>query len=236
MNFKFGDKIGMDGTTATATFIDKNTVRYDGNYPPFHLDIKKNGKKIDKSVWWDTCNNTRDLLYYVQRFLPKIDKKLRLLAIHCCHLDWNKIDPKMKRMVHEAEKFVDGKITKKQLASRFVDARTIANKIKSSSSDLASYCCRPKLNVWDFSKLIDSWMIKEVFGNPFSLVKPVTNNDVKGLAETIYNERSFELMPVLADALEDAGCQDSQILGHLRSDCHAKGCWVLDLLKGNNLL
>jgi hypothetical protein len=56
---------------------------------------------------------------------------------------------------------------------------------------------------------------------------------VRHLAEAIYEQRRFEDTPVLADALEEAGCTDSEILGHLRSPGpHARGCRVVDLLLG----
>lgn len=51
------------------------------------------------------------------------------------------------------------------------------------------------------------------------------------LAQAIYNDRAFGLLPVLADALEDAGCTDADILAHCRGPgLHARGCWVLDTL------
>jgi serine/threonine protein kinase len=51
------------------------------------------------------------------------------------------------------------------------------------------------------------------------------------LARAIDEENRFEDMPILADALEDAGCGDRDILGHCRSaETHFRGCWVLDLL------
>jgi hypothetical protein len=53
------------------------------------------------------------------------------------------------------------------------------------------------------------------------------------LAQAIYDERAFEHLPVLADALEEAGCTDAAILGHCRQPGpHARGCWVVDLLVG----
>ncbi|HZY89356.1 MAG TPA: hypothetical protein VFE78_31325 [Gemmataceae bacterium] len=53
------------------------------------------------------------------------------------------------------------------------------------------------------------------------------------LAQAIYNERAFDLLPVLADALEDAGCTDADILGHLRGPGpHVRGCWAVDLVLG----
>jgi hypothetical protein len=55
------------------------------------------------------------------------------------------------------------------------------------------------------------------------------------LAEWIYQERAFDTMPILADALEDAGCTNADILQHLRSPGpHVLGCWPLDLVLGKS--
>jgi hypothetical protein len=54
---------------------------------------------------------------------------------------------------------------------------------------------------------------------------------VLALAKTIDAEGSFEALPVLGDALEDAGCTDEDVLRHCRHEsCHFRGCWVLDLI------
>jgi hypothetical protein len=53
------------------------------------------------------------------------------------------------------------------------------------------------------------------------------------LAEAIYDERRFGDLPILADALEEAGCTDADTLAHCRSGGeHVRGCWVVDLLLG----
>ena len=79
-------------------------------------------------------------------------------------------------------------------------------------------------------------ILREIIGNPFH---PVTldhackTQAVVQLARSLYEERSFEDMPVLADALEEAGCQDAAVLGHCRGPGpHVRGCWLLDLLLG----
>lgn len=76
--------------------------------------------------------------------------------------------------------------------------------------------------------------LRDVFGNPF---RPVSFDsawriaEVTALAQSIYNERRFSDLPVLADAIEKAGCTDRQLLGHLRSGGpHVRGCWAVDLL------
>jgi hypothetical protein len=56
---------------------------------------------------------------------------------------------------------------------------------------------------------------------------------VLDLAHWIYQERAFDRLPLLADALMDAGCDNDDILSHCRSDRpHVRGCWVIDLLLG----
>lgn len=61
------------------------------------------------------------------------------------------------------------------------------------------------------------------------------NCTVPRMAAAIYQERRWEDMPILADALEDSGATDPDILAHCRSgDPHARGCWVVDLLLGKS--
>lgn len=56
---------------------------------------------------------------------------------------------------------------------------------------------------------------------------------VVGLAQRIYEQRAFELLPELGAALHDAGCNDAEILGHCTSaGPHVRGCWEVDLLLG----
>jgi hypothetical protein len=58
---------------------------------------------------------------------------------------------------------------------------------------------------------------------------------VKRLAEEIYAERQFGDLPILADLLEEAGCTDAELLGHLRgAGPHVLGCWALDAVLGKS--
>lgn len=79
-------------------------------------------------------------------------------------------------------------------------------------------------------------LLREICGNPF---RPTPLNpawltpDVRALAEGIYQGGAFDRMPILGDALEDAGCTDGDILEHCRDPGpHVRGCWVVDLLLG----
>jgi hypothetical protein len=81
-------------------------------------------------------------------------------------------------------------------------------------------------------------LLRCLFGTPFR--PPTTVDDslltwnggtVSRLAQAIYEERAFDRLPILADALEEAGCTDTEMLRHLRSGGpHARGCWAVDLL------
>lgn len=53
------------------------------------------------------------------------------------------------------------------------------------------------------------------------------------IAQAIYDERAFDRLPVLADALVDGGCDNADILNHCRIEGpHVRGCWVVDLILG----
>jgi hypothetical protein len=57
--------------------------------------------------------------------------------------------------------------------------------------------------------------------------------NITALAQTIYTDRAFDVMPILADALEEAGCTSDDILTHCRNGGeHVRGCWVVDLILG----
>jgi hypothetical protein len=80
-------------------------------------------------------------------------------------------------------------------------------------------------------------LFRDIFGNPFSPVAldPAwVTTDVRALARGIYDDRAFDRMPILADALQDAGCASEGVLSHCRdaTATHARGCWVVDLLLG----
>jgi hypothetical protein len=80
-------------------------------------------------------------------------------------------------------------------------------------------------------------LLRDIAGNPFGPRKVVPESvlawnggTVPRLAEAIYDEKAFDRMPILADALEEAGCTDPEILGHCRGPGPlVRGCWVLDV-------
>jgi len=84
---------------------------------------------------------------------------------------------------------------------------------------------------------VQAAILREVVGplpfRPVTMNPPWRTPTVTNLAESIYQERAFDRLPILADALEDAGCSNADILNHCRQGGeHVRGCWVVDLLLG----
>jgi hypothetical protein len=81
-------------------------------------------------------------------------------------------------------------------------------------------------------------LVRCIFGNPFRApaVDPYwltwNGGSVAAMARSIHEDRSWEDMPFLGDALAEAGCEDEGLLAHCRAPVHARGCHLLDLLLG----
>jgi hypothetical protein len=92
-------------------------------------------------------------------------------------------------------------------------------------------------SISDRAKAEVAAVVRDVLGNP---LRPTThdpswlswnNGTVPHIARVIYQERAFDQMPVLADALEEGGCVDAPLLAHCRAPgSHVRGCWVVDLI------
>jgi hypothetical protein len=91
------------------------------------------------------------------------------------------------------------------------------------------------------------WLLREVFGNPFAFRRKRKTDPRRGwmfdarwrtdtvltLARQMYDTREFGAMPILADALQDTGCDNEDLLNHCREPSeHVRGCWVVDLVLG----
>ena len=94
---------------------------------------------------------------------------------------------------------------------------------------------------WEGLREVAPAVLRDLFGpRPFRPPPgaPSPDGTVERLARAAYEERllpSGQLdrtrLAVLADALEEAGCTDADLLGHLRGEgAHVRGCWALDLL------
>jgi hypothetical protein len=179
-------------------------------------------------------------------------RKLRALAVACCHRIIAFVDdPRMVAALDAAERFVDGEITADLLKHHHNAASAAYSDAEHEQAWAAVWCAsRPEVgwNVcshavqvrafsdWDKEQAAQSALVRDIFGNPFH---PVTfswewrTNTALSLARQMYDSREFGAMPVLADALQDAGCDCDDILDHCRGPGpHVRGCWVVDLVLG----
>jgi hypothetical protein len=170
-------------------------------------------------------------------------------------------EPASAAVVIAAERYADGKVpfTEVQECGRKVNIPTYdqeqyvklaADALVSTSAEIVAnlvsdLCARAvarnlifpneMTRIWSHELGQAACLVRCIFGNPF---RPVAfdpawrTSDVLALAKGIYDDRSFDRMPILADALQDAGCNNDDILNHCRdtSTPHARGCWVVDLV------
>ncbi len=107
------------------------------------------------------------------------------------------------------------------------------NSREEARTTIALLASRPRLGVPAPTLCL---LLREVFGNPFAAavdLAPWRGGEVGRLAQGIYAERAFDRMPILGDALEEAGCTSAEALEHYRQPGeHFRGCWALDAALG----
>jgi hypothetical protein len=187
------------------------------------------------------------------------DRKLRLFAVACCRRVWHRLtDERSRRAVDFAKGFADGQVTDDALleAERAAslaladlageDARMFAVGVTMAAARqiplhrLVIFATEPSGGTSELTDSPKCLLLRDIFGPlPFHTVAPDprwltwNHGTIPAIARRIYDERAFHDLPILADALEDAGCVNADILNHCRSDGpHVRGCWVVDLLLG----
>jgi hypothetical protein len=188
------------------------------------------------------------------------NRKLRLFALACCHRIEARLTHHLSRQALVlAEKYTEGLATDedmRELSHRFMDVYNIRlagigrDRNATDTADLdaafdmmlkvfpANTALSAVRAARDQSeeRLIQSQLLRCIFGNPFHPITLDTawlNPPVKALARSLDSDRRFEELPILADALDEAGCQEPSVLDHLRSSGpHVRGCWPLDLILG----
>jgi hypothetical protein len=177
------------------------------------------------------------------------DRKLRLFACGYYRQIWDTLTERHARKIVEiSELYADG-VGKPQALSgarRNGWNEVVKNTAWVVAGDSAWEAARrTTVNYYlrnsfptDIRKLIHCGLLRDIFGNPFcpvSVAPAWLTSNVVALATGIYGERAFDRMPILADALQDAGCANEDVLNHCRDDgVHVRGCWVVDLLLGKS--
>jgi hypothetical protein len=191
---------------------------------------------------WLACQEPRAMLEHLWPG-SNLRRKLRLFACALCRQGQHNLDTERgRRAVEIAELFADGNIFKREMAS----ARSAAKGLARVVADDLAWLAATRATAWptSMSKSRMSALLREIFGNPHQPLIAEQSwlqwNDgcVVKLAQAAYDERilpagtlDHSRLAILADALEDAGCTNLEILSHCRqSEDHYRGCWMLDIL------
>jgi hypothetical protein len=178
---------------------------------------------------------------------------MRLFAVACCRRVWDRMPAEeCRQAVEVAERHADGladdfALREAESAVRDLeDSRTWRGRALAALW-MAYWAADP--SAWSAAQWIptdediralrdpvgQAALLREVFGNPFRPARLESawlawqDGLIPRLAQAIYEERAFDRLPVLGDALEEAGCADESILAHCRGeDQHVRGCWVVD--------
>ena len=205
---------------------------------------------------WLACDDPEKSLGWL--VLEKASlRKLRLFSVACGRHVWASLsDSRSRNAIEVAERFADGLATPNELSLAH-DAASALNGDLCGTDDgvctaaaiaSADVCTEvhpvtncasaavPGPSIVERSSQAD--FVREIFGNPFRRVAfdPAWNTvTATSLAQAIYDDRAFDRLPILADALEDAGCTNRDILDHCRLPGeHVRGCWVVDLVLGKS--
>jgi hypothetical protein len=182
------------------------------------------------------------------------DRKLRLFACACARRHWDLLpDDSCRRAVEVSECFADDGATHAELerswqaAARLAEAslqrlsrwdmlaaaRAEARDAARGGAWAAAHNVTADLAT-PAERRAECDLLREIFGNPFQPLAITHHHrppDVLSLATEIYQQRSFDRLPALADTMERAGCTVAAVLAHFRTAVgHVRGCWALDLV------
>jgi hypothetical protein len=202
---------------------------------------------------WLECADPQKMLEFLRG--KASERKLRLFACAWCRSVWDLlVEDLFRAAVEAAERFADGLASRKDLAAAkkasgaALEGHGLAGVSGPAYCALACAWSTTRTPVasatlypmWVFTeeaqRKLQASILRDLFGNPF---RPVAVNPtwlawnrgtVVKLAQDIYDQRDFDRLPILADALEEAGCTDADILTHCRGPGpHVRGCWPVDL-------
>ena len=203
---------------------------------------------------WLACKDPAKMLLAVERRAS--ERKFRLFACACCRRIWHLLpDEACQVAVERGEEYADRLVSRDDLVATLVGlesstyseerayrAATAAwhSAAVISRRDMAYFAAYHSVEADEAPATIFTpaivGLIRDIFGNPFRPVafSPSWRTDTAvSLARQMYESRDFSAMPMLADALQDAGCDSDDVLPHCRGPGpHVRGCWVVDLVLG----
>jgi hypothetical protein len=203
---------------------------------------------------WDGATDDRSLIVALGWDERGPARKRRLYLAALCRRFWADLPaPTARAAVAAAEAFVEGRLPpdglraahQAHLAAHVAYITERGKRVARTRECLLSACalaaaepdgCRLVAATGRQVVPVAAALLRDVFGHrlrPPGDLGPWRTADVIALARGIYEDQAFERLPLLADALMDAGCPDDRIIAHCREDgLHVRGCWVVDLVLG----
>lgn len=210
---------------------------------------------------WMTCTDPWSMSAFLND--KASPRKLRLFACACCRmLPYSSKDDRFQQALGASERYADGQTTKAALkrarqgvrAARFAlpandpkvhgkwsvywlaEVAASENASSGVASEMQRLADQGLLELPPCIRASICTLARDLIGNPFQSIAPNKKwlkPKVVALAQEIYDSRAFDRLPTLAEALEEAGCQETDILAHCRAPGpHVLGCWAVDLLLG----
>jgi hypothetical protein len=196
--------------------------------------------------WW-TCNDPV-LMTSCRPNWPS-DRKCRLFACACCRLVWSGLSLQARDAVELAERLADGLADPAEIVRtrKRLRAAAVQDGSRPALHEAAARALDDSPSPVAVARSLRRWfggidaqrgaLFRDIAGNPFRPSPPLppvvlawNDGTVRRIARGIYEDRAFDRLPILADALEEAGCTDGEILAHCRSPGpHVRGCWPVDL-------
>ena len=195
---------------------------------------------MTENRWLTAVSNPYAMINFLkERVSPR---KARLFAVACVrNAPTPPTHPWELRAVEVGERFADDRATNEELrAAEDAACGQAGSSFWAAASDSWWDAVEAARFSGDTPKLLrlQCDLVRCVFGNPFRPVVPDPvwlTSDVVLLASGVYEEKAFDRLPILADALQDAGCDNHDVLQHCRGvGPHTRGCWVVDLVLGKS--
>ncbi len=189
---------------------------------------------------WIAATDARPMLEFVGSKAG--DRKLRLFGAACCRRIWDVMYEGCRPGIDAVERLAEGlagdevrHLTKKVWMGNPVALMAAINAVEWVLG--GDTCQLDPTNPWQRAEACEqAQLLREFLGNPFRPVAFSTSwrtDTAVTLARQMYDSRDFSAMPILADALQDAGCDSADVLDHCRGPGpHVRGCWVVDLVLG----
>jgi len=201
---------------------------------------------------WLLCEDPRPMGYFLDSLRKNRPSRRKLRLADCAFYRrlWDLLPAEDRQAIDVVERFADGLAGQAEINVMFqtvwsLAGRTIVGFTRSGKCSAAAFytrCLLPR-DRHDGEAAAQAELMRDIVGNPFGATDWSPNwlsPTVLAVAQEAYEDRELPSgtfaavhLPVLADALEEAGCEDAPLLAHCRrGGPHVRGCWVVDRVLG----